>query len=154
MRAVASRFDLKLYGRGWEEVPGLGPTRVHVYPKQYREICASTRVVLGVDARDDVHLYFSNRTWLTLGCGGFLLTRYVSGLEELFTNHEHLVWFRSTPEALELIDHYLRRDREREQIARTGYEYVHAYHTFHHATAEILGTTFGEPWHRAEPRAG
>ena len=150
MHAVASRFDLKLYGEGWKGTQGLAPTRTHVYPKQYRDICASSRIVLGVDASHDVYLYFSNRTWLTLGCGGFLLTRYIPGLEEFFTNHEHLVWFRSTPEALELIDHYLRRDTERERIARSGFDYVHTYHTFGHATAEIIGTAFGEPWHSAQ----
>ncbi len=152
-RDVAARFNLKLYGVGWKETTGLAPTRTHVYPKQYREICASSRIVLGVDLRDDVYLYFSKRTWLTLGCGGFLLTRYIQGLEEFFTNHEHLVWFHSTQEALELIDHYLKRDAERERIARVGYDYVHTYHTFRHATAEIIGTAFEEPWHRGARRA-
>ena len=120
---------------------------MHVYPKQYRQICASARIVLGVDLRDDIYLYFSNRTWLTLGCGGFLLTRYIPGLEEFFHNHQHLVWFRSTAEALELIEHYLSHDEERSRIASTGYEYVHTYHTFRHATAELVGSVFGEPWY-------
>ena len=153
VREVAARFNLKLYGVGWKEATGLAPTRTHVYPKQYREICASSRIVLGVDLRDDVYLYFSNRTWLTLGCGGFLLTRYIPGLEEFFTNHEHLVWFRSTQEALELIDHYLKRDGERERIARAGYDSVHTSHPFRPATAEIIGTAFEEPWHRGVRRA-
>ena len=149
IRDVAARCSLRVYGSGWERAVGARLTLAEVYPEQYRDICASTRIVLGIDPRSDVSCYFSNRTWLTLGCGGFLLTRYVPGLEEFFTNHEHLVWFESHEQALELVDHYLARDDERERIARSGCEYVHAYHTFRHATAEIVGTVFEQPWHRA-----
>ena len=44
--------------------------------------------MLGCDLRDDVELYFSNRTWITLGCGGFLCTRYVPKLEEMLQDGE------------------------------------------------------------------
>lgn len=151
MRAVHSRFELRLYGAGWAEQLGIRPTRSDVGPALYRDVCASSRIVLGIDPRDDVHLYFSNRTWLTLGCRGFLLTRYVPGLEEFFTNHEHLVWYSSLEECLELVAHYLPREAERERIARAGHAYVHAYHSFRHATAEIVGIVFGEPWHGRPP---
>ncbi len=147
LRAVHARFRLSVYGEGWDRV-GLTPRRTDVFPRQYRDICASAGVMLGIDLRNDVDLYTSNRTWLTLGCGGFLLTRYAPNLEELFENHRHLVWFHSIEECLELLDRYLARDAERERIAREGHAYVHAYHTFRHATAEIVGTAFGEPWHR------
>ena len=55
-----------------------GDLTAEVSPSRLVEICRHLR--------DDVELYFSNRTWLTLGCGGFLLTRYVPSLEELFDN--------------------------------------------------------------------
>ena len=145
MRDVAARCSLRVYGSGWEEKIGIRPTLADVYPAQYRDICASTRIMLGIDPRNDVPRYFSNRTWLTLGCGGFLVTRYIPGLEEFFTNHRHLVWFDSHEEALELVDHYLSHDAERERMARAGCEYVHAYHTFRHATAEIVETLFDAP---------
>ncbi len=146
LRAIAERFSLKLYGQGWESALRQAPARRHVYPKQYRKICASTKIIIGIDGKNDLDLYFSNRTWLTLGCGGFLLTRYVPNLEEYFTNHEHLVWFQSVEECLELIDYYLPRESERRRIANTGCEYVRMYHTFRHATAEIMARTFGEKW--------
>ncbi len=146
LRTVGERFALDLYGQGWEKALGRRPRRRHVYPKQYRKICASTKCLIGIDKRADVDLYFSNRTWLTLGCGGFLLTQYVPNLEEFFNNHEHLVWFRSPEECVELIRHYLPREEERRRIAMSGCEYVRTYHTFRHATAEIVARTFGEPW--------
>jgi hypothetical protein len=153
VRALCARGGVRLYGSGWREATGVSPTRRHVYPRQYRDICASAKIVLGCDLHADVYAYFSNRTWLTLGCRGFLLTRHVPGLEEFFTNHEHLVWFASTEEALALVEHYLPREAERARIAQAGHDYVHAYHTFQHAAAELIGQAFAEPARGPDPAA-
>ncbi|MGE3966533.1 MAG: glycosyltransferase [Planctomycetota bacterium] len=144
--SVARHCDLRVYGRGWKENIGLASSHQHIFPQQYRTICASTKIVLGIDLRSDFDLYFSNRTWLTLGCGGFLLTHYVPHLEEFFTNRRHLVWYHSTEECLDLIRHYLDHDAERKRIAAEGYRYVHRYHTFQHAASHIAARvreTFG-----------
>ena len=57
---------------------------VDVYPEHYRLACRGAKIVLGRDWRDDCTWYFSNRTWFTLGCGGFLLTNYAPDLEAIF----------------------------------------------------------------------
>lgn len=138
MRILCERFDTKLYGEGWKQALGIEPAMRSVYPRHYRKICASARIMIGIDVRHDVDLYFSNRTWLTLGCGGFLLTRYVPSLEEYFTNHRHLVWYRSAEECSELVRHYLANEEQRARIAAEGHRYVQEHHTFRHATAEMV----------------
>ena len=127
--AVAARFDLKLYGSGWHEL-GLAAARDDVFPEQYREICRGAGIVLGCDWRHDVAWYFSNRTWFTLGSRGFLLTNYAPGLEEIFENHRHLVWYRSVDECLELIEHYRARPDERARIAAEGHAFARAHRTY------------------------
>src|SRR5262249_18513973 len=72
----------------------------------------------------DVRRYFSNRTFLTLASGGFHLTGYVPGLETMFDDHRHLVWYRSDDECLDLIAHYLDRPAERAAIAAEGQRHV------------------------------
>lgn len=139
---VAKRFDTKVYGRGWEAL-GLEPQRSEVYPEHYRLACAGAKIVLGRDWRDDCEWYFSNRTWFTLGCGGFLLTNYAPRLEDLFTNHEHLVWYRSTQECLELIEHYLARPEERARIAAAGHAYALAYRTSDHFARDLIDRVEG-----------
>jgi spore maturation protein CgeB len=94
--------------------------------------------MLGIDITDEVELYFSNRTWITLGCGGFLLTRYVPGLERIFVNRKHLVWYRSIEECLRLISEYLKKDEERKKISEEGYRFVHENHTYDHVAKRIL----------------
>jgi spore maturation protein CgeB len=141
--ALNDHFDFAAYGRHWEETLGIRPRCEHAYPRQFRSICASTDIMLEMPCRTDLELYFSNRTWLTLACGGFLLMPYVPSLEELFNNHEHLVWFNSTEECIELVRHYLPREQERHDIAAAGCEYVHTYHTNRHVAAQIIEHVFG-----------
>jgi spore maturation protein CgeB len=136
--AAARRFDLRIYGSGWQEL-GLGSAREEVFPEQYRAICAGAGIVLGCDGFAHVcEGYFSNRTWLTLGCGGFLLTNYVPGLEQFFENHGQLVWYHSVGECLELIEHYRARPVERARIAAAGHALARDHRTYDHFARDLL----------------
>ena len=141
---VAERFELTLYGQGWEEL-GLASGKGDVYPAQYREICRGADIVLGCDWRHDVRWYFSNRTWFTLGCRGFLITNYAPGLEEIFENHRHLVWYRSVEECLELITHYRERIDERARIAAEGHAFALAHRTYDHFARDLVDLFEGRP---------
>lgn len=122
-------FDVKVYGRGWDAV-GLPPARENVYPEQYRQICNSARIVIGNDLRQDVELYFSNRTWLSLGCGAFLATRYVPQLEELLPDGELCAHFRSPEHVVEVVGHWLERPEERKAIAAAGHAFAHEHYSY------------------------
>ena len=142
--AVAKRFDLALYGRGWDAL-GLEARRQDVFPEQYRLVCAGAKIVLGRDWRDDCARYCSNRTWLTLGCGGFLLTNHFPGIDELFENHGQLVWYRSTGECLELLEHYLERPEERREIALAGHRYAREHRTVDDFVRDVFDRLAGRP---------
>jgi len=155
VRSLAQNFDLAVYGSGWEEF-GIATRLDEVDVPHYRRICSSAHIMIGIDKSSEMELYFSNRTWFTLGCGGFLLTRYVPGLEEMFTNHEHLVWFRDSEEALELVRHYLPRPRERMRIAGAGHRFVHQHYPVDRMAREILRVVLHgeEPSPLPDPREG
>ncbi|MCA8923568.1 MAG: glycosyltransferase [Planctomycetes bacterium] len=129
LKELAKHYDVAVYGPRWREV-GLTPRLDDVYPPQYRQICNSARVVLGNDLRDDVELYFSNRTWISLGCGAFLCTRYVPKLEEILTEGEHCVFFRSPADAVEVVGRYLEDDAARSRIAAAGHAYAHEQYSY------------------------
>ena len=134
---VAKHCNLKIWGGEWKKY-GLKCHKRNVYPDKFAKICSGAKIILGIDASNQVEGYFSNRTWITLGCGGFLLTRYVPGLEKIFTNKKHLVWYHNVEECLHLIAEYLKKDEERERISREGYHYVHEHHTYDHVVQRIL----------------
>lgn len=140
--SVCRSFDTAVYGSGWEPL-GVVPRRRDVYPGEYREICAGARIVLGRDWTTQCAGYTSNRTWFTLGCGGFLLTSYSEGLERLVANHRHLVWYRTDAECLELIGHYLARPDERRRIAEAGRAYALAQRTYAHFARDLVAHVEG-----------
>ncbi|MEZ5990713.1 MAG: glycosyltransferase [Planctomycetota bacterium] len=109
-----------------------------VRPRRYARVCAETRIVLGQNQTHDSPLYFSNRLFLTLASGGFHLTHYVPGMEELFDRGVHLDWFESREEALEKIRYYLARPELRARIARQGCELVHEEHRYEDRIREVL----------------
>ncbi len=141
IESLKRQWDVKVYGLGWEDV-GLSAVRRVIYPPQYRAICASSGIILGSDTQPDIPLCFSNRTWLTLGCGAFLLTSYVPRLEDLFENHKHLVWYRSPEECQEMVEYYLAHPEERKQIAQAGHQLVMENYTYDHIVKRILDAFF------------
>lgn len=146
MRAIDERFDLKVYGGDWTTI-GLQPVKRTVYPRHYRKICAGARIMIGLSDASEADTfeemlgwrkYTSNREWLTLGCGGFLLTNYCEGIEEVFRPGVHLDYFRSIDECLDKIGFYLARPELRARIARQGCELVRNHHSFDHFAVRLV----------------
>jgi spore maturation protein CgeB len=138
MQVLAKKFDLKLWGSGWDEY-GLSVAAKDVYAAEYQKICAGAKIVLGWNIDPTVDLYFSNRTWYTLGCGGFLLTAYSPSLEELFGRGRELDWFESLEECCEKIEYYLGHDEERRKIALAGYRLAHREYSYDRMVERIVG---------------
>jgi spore maturation protein CgeB len=106
--------------------------------QQLAALCASAKVIIGIDNANDCDRYFSNRTWITLGCGGFLLTQYVPGLEELFDDGVQLASYKTFEECADKVAYYVAHDEERRRIASAGYALVHEKHTYDQRTREML----------------
>lgn len=95
-----------------------------VWNESLAEKIAETKIVLGYNSTNKIELYWSNRTYTTLACKGFLITPYVPGLERVFENHKELVWYHSEEELDRYIEYYLVRPVQRRQIAEAGYQKV------------------------------
>ena len=134
---VDQRYDLKVWGANWQEI-GFNCPKQDIYPKEYAKICYASKIILGCDRNLKMDCYFSNRTWITLGCGGFLLTNYVPGLETIFKKGVHLEWYHSPEECLDLIDYYLKNESKRKKIALAGFEFAHLNRTYDIVMDEII----------------
>ncbi len=77
-----------------------------------------SKIVLNVSIGDDLNM----RLFETLSTGSFLLTNYLPTLDKLFKDGKHLVTYKTLDEMVEKIKYYLEHDKEREKIAKTGYE--------------------------------
>ena len=108
-----------------------------IWGQDFAKMCYLSKIVIGDNHTNDVAGYWSDRVYLTLGCGGFFLTSYVPGLEKKFINHGHLVWYNDLDEMEELINYYLPREAERKVIAKNGYEFVRTNHTYDNRIQEF-----------------
>lgn len=130
------------YGNRFTHVGGdgqVGTTRGLDLNRLY----ASSKIAVGdtLCLNFDYPYYFSDRVFETLGRGGFLIHPRIKGMDEIFTDREHLVFyeFGDFDQLQALIDYYLTHDEERERIRRAGHELVKANHTYVHRWATILG---------------
>ena len=137
LQAINQHYNLKVWGAKWQKF-GLTCLKKNIYPKEFAKICYASKINLGCDVREDIECHTSNRTWITLGCGGFLLTRYILGMDTIFTKGVHLEWFHSKEECLDLIDYYLTHDEKRKEIAQRGYQFVHSHRTYDVVMDEII----------------
>jgi hypothetical protein len=142
-RRLAAAYNVKVYGKNWVSF-GFKPAKKTITPRSYALVCAGAKIILGADITNTVAGYWSNRLWLTLGCGGFFLTAYVRGMETFFENKKHLVWYHNEQECLSLVEKYLARPEERRRIAMQGYRLVHEHHTFHHFADRVISLCFGD----------
>lgn len=102
--------------------------------KLYQE----SKIILGSSWRNDIECYSSDRIFNVLGAGGFYLCSYFPGIEKMFRNRDHLVWFKTTEEGIQLAEYYLIHDKEREKIAYNGYELVKNKHTYQDRLKNII----------------
>lgn len=137
-------FDLHIFGSGWEYLSRVPNVHLHSFVDldKFAKVCSAAKITLGtggLGANNDAYMYNSwRRPFNSMASGVFHLTHYVPGLEEVFENRKHLVWFNSSAEAIELIEHYLVHDEERERIAEAGRQEVLAHHTWDLRIAEMI----------------
>ena len=138
---IARHFDTEVYGRHWDRWSAPDSrlrVRGPISNRAYAKVCATSRIVLGVNEVNDDAYYCSNRTFLTMACGAFHLTHYVPQLENVFQNGRHLLWYRDEEEAIELIKEWLPKAEERARIAVAGHAEVMQHHQYYHRVARIL----------------
>jgi hypothetical protein len=78
------------------------------------------------------------RTFETMGCGTFLITDNTDRLLELFKRNVHLAVYESLQDCIMQIKYYLHNDKEREAMAKAGYDEVRKNHTYKNRAEWIL----------------
>lgn len=155
--AVAKEFQTEVFGLHWNRWPQYCRDLKVSQPignREYARICATSKIVLGMNEVNDDPFYFSNRTFLTLACRAFHLTHYVPRLEQVFRDGVHLSWFHGPDDIRDRIAYWLPRAEERARIAGVGLAEVMQHHQYYHRVARILHwLQFGLPQHEFDAAA-
>lgn len=125
------KYNISIYGGGWG-----GLSHKSVFGKQFAYEASKAKILIGVNSFSRVNKYCSNRLWNSMACG-FHLTYYFSGIEEMFKNHKHLVWFKTLEEMDQLVEYYLKNDSKRKEIYENGRRLLDKSHTYTARAKEI-----------------
>ena len=134
VRWLRSRYRGRV--RFWPR-PGAGAVR----GVELRKLYATAKVVVGDSCLvGDATRYWSDRIPETLGRGGFLLHPWVDGIDEHFTDGEHLrLWqLGDWRQLATLIDHYLSAPDLARQIAERGRAHVIQHHTYEVRVRQVI----------------
>jgi len=96
----------------------------------YALSCSQVKIMVGDNMRNDIPGYWSDRLYLSLACGAFLLYPRVGGIERYFTDGEHLVLYDSVDDLYKKIDYWLPREDERRRIALDGSAHARLNHSW------------------------
>lgn len=134
LRAVAGTARLHIRGTGWrkaaKDLPVVGGP---VYGRAYAEAVAGAAISLGANSMPEMETQYasaSNRMWKVMGCGGFYLGEWVSGIESFAREGEHCAWYRGPDEAVAQVRRYLADPDARRRIAEAGRRHALGHHTY------------------------
>lgn len=130
LQLLSEKHEVNLYT--YEKTPEL----VKVRNKGTAEINKEASIIYRCSS---INLNISLRSILTgiplrafeiMGSRGFLLTNYQQDFLEHFIPNEDFVYYESYEDLMSKADYYLTHEKERQEIARNGYEKVKREHTY------------------------
>ncbi len=113
--------------------------RHRIHGRELANLLARAEVVIAPDS-PITNDYWSNRVYLTLGLGGFLLHPWAGSLTEQYESGKELTYYTCRDELLEQIHYYRKHVSEREELRRAGHEKTMASHTYYHRCIELMKT--------------
>ena len=122
LRKIDSKFPVRIYAFNHEDWIKNGFKDAHpaVYGDEFVIAVSDSKIMLQFSVNDHIYGYWSNRVGKIMSLGGFLLCRYIPGMELALS--DGVDYFSSVDEALFKIKHYLENGYDRSVIARRGYE--------------------------------
>lgn len=121
----------KAYGSMFRHVPA------GTHGKPLADLIASSHVAVAPTS-PVTDRYWSNRVYLSLGFGAFMLHPYCAGLEGDYRDGEEIVYYRGIEDLHDKIRHYLREPEQRQKIAKAGLERTLGEHTYRHRVTRLL----------------
>lgn len=129
---IKSDFTLALYGASswWGQCKG------NRWGVNFSKAASESKIILGISTTAKMNKFASNRVWNSMAVG-FHLCHHFKGIDEIFTNHHHLVWFYDVEDMLDKIKYYSKNDCLRNRIYQNGLGLIASEHTYFHRAEEL-----------------
>lgn len=138
--SIAKKTDLHWWGAYMETLPAESSLR-----RSYQgvtggvemfQILADSAVVLNDYSSTNMGLAVNMRICETLGVGSFLLTRQARNLTKDFPK-DLFATFENATDCLEKIQYFLKHEKEREEIAHRGQEFILQHYSYQEITKKM-----------------
>jgi len=106
------------------------------------EFYSQAKIIFGA-SNFKYELYTSNRIFVAMSCAAAYLTNKFQGIERLFENRKHVLWFDDYREARPMVDYYLKHDSERRKIGENAARLAHSKHTYRERLKNIFDIVEG-----------
>lgn len=126
------------YGNQFSVIGDNGP-RHRLHGRELANLFASTRIVVAPDGPCTDH-YWSNRVYLTLGLGGFLLHPRCEQLLGQYKENKEILLYDDRDDLIDLIDYYITDEAEadRQKMREAGLQATIQYNLYRHRVADML----------------
>jgi spore maturation protein CgeB len=145
-----ARYDLKIYGEGWNRhpIPGIVTGDRYITEAEARGIYRDTRINLNLHSSMDPNTiggdFVNPRTFELAGLGCFQLSDSRELLPPLYSEDE-VVRFVDEAKLCEKIEYYLEHENERKEITANARRKTLRHHLYEHRVAEIMEVVSGLP---------
>lgn len=112
-----------------------GHPEKELWGSDFAKACYFSKIVIGDNYINTIPGYWSDRSYLALGCGAFLITAHVPFIEKSFAVGHHLETYNAISDLKAHIKYYLPREGRRKLIALEGHRHVRKYHTYENRIA-------------------
>jgi len=142
LEALCSRFpELRIWGPNVDGLSEVSPIRAahkgYAWGRDMYQILRGSKLTL--NHHGDIPPYANNcRLYEATGVGTVLITDWKPNLHEMFDPGKEVLAYRSIPESIELIRHYLAHENERQDIARAGQRRTLQDHTYYDRMGELV----------------
>ncbi len=142
MKLLSERFSVDLYTAS--DTSALPLVRNRGLAKTMQEmpiIFFNSKINLNITSKP-IRSGLPLRIFDILGCGGFTLTNFQPELPEYFTVGSDLVCYENLEDLACKADYYLHHEKERKEIAQTGFETTVQHHTYPIRLEQMLNMAF------------
>lgn len=139
IREIGKNYPLQLYTNDTSYTcPGCVNHGPADYYRESPYIFRHSRINLNITLRS-IKSGIPLRAFDIMGSQGFLLTNYQEDFADCFTPGQDYVYYSDVEDLMAKIEYFLCHEKERAEIARTGYEEILRHHTYEHRIPVLFG---------------
>jgi len=132
-------IEFHAFGNGYWKRQGFTLHHPPIWEGAFQCLVEQSKICLAATGLNPIEGCWSNRTARYMICGGFVLARYVPGMERTFgPDGENLAYWQEAADCVERIEYYLAHDDERAEIAARGQQFAEKYLTIDYRARQMM----------------